>query len=135
MLSFDSQSVPKRLPIGGTDAGGPYARHLKRSEPPRGVELIAGDAAQLRKNGCAISADIDVGIGRIKGDGLVRIEDERPRTASMLDGIECAGPLQRCFARIDVESERQIVHARQRAPETAEQRLGCFVERIALVRC
>ena len=43
---------------------------------------------QLGKYGLAVRADVDIGIGRIKGDGLISIEDERPGTGSVINAVE-----------------------------------------------
>src|SRR5271156_2895893 len=69
-------------------------------------------AAQFGKDGLAVRADVDIGIGRIESDGLVGIEDKRPRTCSMFDEIEHAGPLQRCQAGLGVKGGRGAAVAR-----------------------
>ena len=79
------------------------------------MELVTCDATQLGEHGLAVWADVDVGIGRIESDGLVRIEDERPCAGSMFDGVERVGPLQRRDAGLGIESERYIAVTRRRA--------------------
>ena len=94
------------------------------------VELITGDTAQLAKDGLAVTEDIDIGIGGIKSNGLIRIEDEVPGTGLMLDGVERAGSLERCHSGLGVKGERYIAGARRGTRRPIEQRLGRFVEGI-----
>src|ERR1700751_3859624 len=94
------------------------------------MELFTGDPAQLGEDGLAVTEDVDIGIGRIKSNGLVGIEDERPGTCSMLDGVERAGSLQRCHSGLGVKGERYIAGARRGTRRPTEQRLGRFVKRI-----
>jgi hypothetical protein len=94
------------------------------------VELVACNTTQLGKNGLTVRADVDIGVGRIEGDGLIRIEYERPCTGSALNAVECVGPFQRCQASLGIESERHIAVTSGRARRTIEQNLRRFVERI-----
>jgi hypothetical protein len=52
------------------------------------VEFVTGDATQLREDGRAVLANMDIGESRIERDGLVGIQDQRPGDGPMLDGIE-----------------------------------------------
>ena len=79
------------------------------------VELVACNASQLGKNSLTIWADVDIGVGRIKGDGLIRIKNERPWTGSALNAVEGLSPFQRREPGLSIESERHIACARRRA--------------------
>src|SRR5262245_37079085 len=93
------------------------------------VELVACNASQLGKNGLAIWTDVDIGVGRIKGGGLIGIKDQRPRTGSIVDAVEGVRPFQRRDPRVSIESERHIACARRRAHGALEKNLSRFVER------
>ena len=59
------------------------------------MELVARKTTQLGKYGLTVWANVDVGIGRVKGDSLIRIENKRPRAGSVLKVVERAGLFQR----------------------------------------
>jgi hypothetical protein len=85
----------------GVEAGGHVAGYAT-------VELVAGDATQLREGCLAVGANIDIGKSRVEGNGLVRIEVELPDTRLMFDGIEHVGSLQGRHARHGIKGERNI---------------------------
>jgi hypothetical protein len=72
------------------------------------VELVAGDPTQLREDCLAVRANGDVGKGGKERDGLLGIENQRPGACLMLDGFKRAGSLQRCYAGIGIEGERNV---------------------------
>jgi hypothetical protein len=47
---------------------------------------------QFGKHSLTVWADVNVGIGRIERNGLIRIEEERPTARSVLNAVERAGP-------------------------------------------
>ena len=67
------------------------------------MELVARNTTQLIKHGLAVRADVDVGIGRIEGDSLISVEDERPWAGSVLNAVEGIGFLQRRYPGLSIE--------------------------------
>lgn len=71
-----------------------YEGHIRRSTAPRGVqagdhvagdtavEFVSGGARQFDEGRSTVRADVDIGIRRIEGGGLVGIEGERNITRS-----------------------------------------------------
>lgn len=72
------------------------------------LELIPGNSPQLTKNVLPIRADVDVGIGRVEGNSLIRVENKRPCAGSVLDAIEWVCPLQGREPSLGIESERDF---------------------------
>ena len=97
------------------------------------MELVARNTMQLSKYGIAVRADVDVGIGRIEGNSLISVEDERPGAGSVIDAVERIGPLQCRHPGLSIESERYLPVTIRRAQGTFEKFFGCSVEGIGAI--
>ena len=85
---------------------------------------------QLSKDGLAVWANVDVGIGRIEGNGLISVEYEQPCAGSVVNDVERMGLLQRRHSGFSIESEGYFPVTIRRTRRTFEKFFGCFVERI-----
>src|SRR5579871_5302018 len=89
---------------------------------------------QLIQNVLPIRTDVDIGIGRVQGNSLIRIEVKRPCAGPVLNAVEGADASDGRKPGLGVESERYVTGSLRRAQWFPEERFSRFVKRISAPR-